>query len=129
MRVELTLCMSFCISHCVKSTMSVCISELKFEEMIDKLEKSSGQTVVTLHEARLLLRRQDELAVLVYDYWLNKRLHTVRIVMVHIPYTYTHNHVPPTIYHHHQYIIYLYYNAQNWWVCMFEQELSLQFIY
>ncbi|KOB66411.1 Enhancer of polycomb-like protein, partial [Operophtera brumata] len=29
--------------------------------MMDKLEKSSGQTVVTLNEAKLLLERQDDL--------------------------------------------------------------------
>lgn len=45
--------------------------------MMDKLEKSSGQTVVTLHEAKLLLERNDEMLIAVYDYWLNKRLTTV----------------------------------------------------
>lgn len=55
------------------------LSELKFEQMMDKLEKSSGQTVVTLNEAKLLLERQDDLVIAVYDYWLNKRLTTVSI--------------------------------------------------
>ena len=45
--------------------------------MMDKLEKSSGQTVVTLNEAKLLLERHDDLVIAVYDYWLNKRLNTV----------------------------------------------------
>ncbi|XP_050673543.1 uncharacterized protein LOC126971337 isoform X1 [Leptidea sinapis] len=52
------------------------LTELKFEQMMDKLEKSSGQTVVTLNEAKLLLERQDDLIIAVYDYWLNKRLTT-----------------------------------------------------
>ncbi|KAF9791429.1 hypothetical protein SFRURICE_012960 [Spodoptera frugiperda] len=37
------------------------LTELKFEQMMDKLEKSSGQTVVTLNEAKLLLERNDDL--------------------------------------------------------------------
>ncbi|KAJ8707053.1 hypothetical protein PYW08_011187 [Mythimna loreyi] len=52
------------------------LTELKFEQMMDKLEKSSGQTVVTLNEAKLLLERNDDLVIAVYDYWLNKRLNT-----------------------------------------------------
>jgi hypothetical protein len=53
--------------------------EWKFEQMMDKLEKSSGQTVVTLNEAKLLLERHDDLVTAVYDYWLNKRLTTVSV--------------------------------------------------
>ncbi|XP_063370676.1 uncharacterized protein LOC134658999 [Cydia amplana] len=52
------------------------LTELMFEQMMDKLEKSSGQTVVTLNEAKLLLERHDDLVIAVYDYWLNKRLKT-----------------------------------------------------
>ncbi|KAH1000864.1 enhancer of polycomb homolog 1 [Dendroctonus ponderosae] len=52
------------------------LSHLKFEEMMDRLEKSSGQTVVTLGEAKALLKEDDELTIAVYDYWLNKRLKT-----------------------------------------------------
>ncbi|XP_072937404.1 uncharacterized protein E(Pc) [Epargyreus clarus] len=52
------------------------LTELKFEQMMDKLERSSGQTVVTLNEAKLLLERHDDLVIAVYDYWLNKRLIT-----------------------------------------------------
>lgn len=52
------------------------LSPLKFEEMMDRLEKSSGQTVVTLNEAKTLLKQDDEISIAVYDYWLNKRLTT-----------------------------------------------------
>lgn len=44
---------------------------------MDRLEKSSGQTVVTLAEAKALLKEDDELTIAVFDYWLNKRLKTV----------------------------------------------------
>ncbi|XP_046357654.1 enhancer of polycomb homolog 1-like isoform X1 [Haliotis rufescens] len=52
------------------------ITPLKFEEMMDRLEKGSGQQVVTLQEAKLLLKEDDDLIIAVYDYWLNKRLRT-----------------------------------------------------
>ncbi|XP_046404617.1 enhancer of polycomb homolog 1 [Ischnura elegans] len=52
------------------------ITALKFEEMMDRLEKASGQTVVTLQEAKILLKEDDDLTIAVYDYWLNKRLKT-----------------------------------------------------
>ncbi|PSN50502.1 hypothetical protein C0J52_10716 [Blattella germanica] len=52
------------------------LSPLKFEEMMDRLEKGSGQTVVTLQEAKSLLKEDDDLIIAVYDYWLNKRLKT-----------------------------------------------------
>lgn len=45
--------------------------------MMDRLEKGSGQTVVTLQEAKGLLKEDDDLIIAVYDYWLNKRLKTV----------------------------------------------------
>uniref|UniRef100_A0A1Y1KVA7 Enhancer of polycomb-like protein n=1 Tax=Photinus pyralis TaxID=7054 RepID=A0A1Y1KVA7_PHOPY len=61
------------------------LTPLKFEEMMDKLEKSSGQTVVTLNEAKALLKEDDDLIIAVFDYWLNKRLKTVsRNLMVNI---------------------------------------------
>ncbi|KAK3105710.1 hypothetical protein FSP39_003940 [Pinctada imbricata] len=50
------------------------VSPVKFEEMMDRLEKGSGQQVVTLPEAKLLLKEDDDLIIAVYDYWLNKRL-------------------------------------------------------
>ncbi|KAJ4439799.1 hypothetical protein ANN_07927 [Periplaneta americana] len=52
------------------------LSPLKFEEMMDRLEKGSGQMVVTLQEAKSLLKEDDDLIIAVYDYWLNKRLKT-----------------------------------------------------
>ncbi|XP_067949506.1 enhancer of polycomb homolog 1-like isoform X2 [Watersipora subatra] len=45
-----------------------------FEEMIDRLEKGSGQQVVELKDAKVLLKEDDDLIITVYDYWLNKRL-------------------------------------------------------
>lgn len=53
---------------------------LRFEQMMDKLEKSSGQTVITLNEAKALLKQDDEISIAVYDYWLNKRLTTVSLL-------------------------------------------------
>lgn len=44
---------------------------------MDRLEKGSGQTVVTLQEAKALIKEDDDLIIAVYDYWLNKRLKTV----------------------------------------------------
>ncbi|XP_045207305.1 enhancer of polycomb homolog 1-like [Mercenaria mercenaria] len=52
------------------------ITPVKFEEMLDRLEKGSGQQVVTIREAKLLLKEDDDLIIAVYDYWLNKRLRT-----------------------------------------------------
>ncbi|XP_066597847.1 enhancer of polycomb homolog 1 [Prorops nasuta] len=52
------------------------LTPLQFEEMMDRLEKSSGQTVVTLNEAKALLNKDDDLIIAVFDYWLNKRLKT-----------------------------------------------------
>ncbi|OCT75547.1 hypothetical protein XELAEV_18030728mg [Xenopus laevis] len=49
------------------------ISSLQFEEMIDRLEKGSGQQPVNLQEAKLLLKEDDELITEVYDYWIKKR--------------------------------------------------------
>lgn len=55
-----------------------CLFKIQFEEMMDSFEKGSGQTVVTLQEAKALTKEHDELVIAVYDYWLNKRLLTVR---------------------------------------------------
>uniref|UniRef100_T1JAR8 Enhancer of polycomb-like protein n=1 Tax=Strigamia maritima TaxID=126957 RepID=T1JAR8_STRMM len=52
------------------------LTPLQFEEMMDRLEKGSGQHVVQLKEAKLLLKEDDDLIIAVYDYWLNKRLRT-----------------------------------------------------
>lgn len=50
------------------------VSLITFEDMIDRLEKNSGQNVVSLKEAKMLLKEDDDLILAVYDYWLNKRL-------------------------------------------------------
>lgn len=50
------------------------ITPIKFEEIIERLEKSSGQHVVTLSEAKVLLKEDEDVIIAVYDYWLNKRL-------------------------------------------------------
>ncbi|XP_036893695.1 enhancer of polycomb homolog 1 isoform X2 [Sturnira hondurensis] len=49
------------------------IFPLQFEEMIDRLEKGSGQQPVSLQEAKLLLKEDDELIREVYEYWIKKR--------------------------------------------------------
>ncbi|KAM9333678.1 enhancer of polycomb homolog 1-like isoform 2-T2 [Pholidichthys leucotaenia] len=49
------------------------ITALQFEEMIDRLEKGSGQQPVSLQEAKLLLKEDDELIKEVFDYWSRKR--------------------------------------------------------
>ncbi|XP_017350703.1 enhancer of polycomb homolog 1b isoform X1 [Ictalurus punctatus] len=46
---------------------------LQFEEMIDRLEKGSGQQLVTLQEGKLLLKEDDELIREVFEYWSKKR--------------------------------------------------------
>lgn len=50
------------------------LTNLQFEEMMDRLEKASGLKAVTLNEAKVLLKDDDDLIIAVYDYWLNKRL-------------------------------------------------------
>ncbi|XP_012220867.1 enhancer of polycomb homolog 1 [Linepithema humile] len=52
------------------------LTPLLFEEMMDRLEKNSGQNAVTLNEAKALLKEDDDLIIAVFDYWLNKRLKT-----------------------------------------------------
>jgi hypothetical protein len=49
----------------------------KFEYMMDRLEKSSSQKVLTLNEAKALLKEDDELMITVYDYWVEKRIKEV----------------------------------------------------
>ncbi|XP_077078080.1 enhancer of polycomb homolog 1b isoform X3 [Siphateles boraxobius] len=61
------------------------VGALQFEEMIDRLEKGSGQQMllskvtciamkpVSLQEAKLLLKEDDELIKEVYEYWSRKR--------------------------------------------------------
>ena len=50
------------------------VTHFTFEDMIDKLEKNSTMNAVTIKEAKLILKEDDDLILLVYDYWLNKRL-------------------------------------------------------
>uniref|UniRef100_A0A8C0QFQ1 Enhancer of polycomb C-terminal domain-containing protein n=1 Tax=Canis lupus familiaris TaxID=9615 RepID=A0A8C0QFQ1_CANLF len=54
----------------LKKKMDIC--PLQFEEMIDRLE-GSGQQPVSLQEAKLLLKEDDELIREVYEYWIKKR--------------------------------------------------------
>nr|XP_015209512.1 PREDICTED: enhancer of polycomb homolog 1 isoform X1 [Lepisosteus oculatus] len=49
------------------------ITPLQFEDMIDRLERGSGQQLVTLQEAKLLLKEDDELIREVFEYWARKR--------------------------------------------------------
>ncbi|KAG8147128.1 putative Enhancer of polycomb-like protein [Naja naja] len=49
------------------------ISPLQFEEMIVQLEKGSGQQPVSLQEAKLLLKEDDELIREIYEYWIKKK--------------------------------------------------------
>ncbi|XP_029809551.1 enhancer of polycomb homolog 1 isoform X2 [Suricata suricatta] len=55
----------------LKKKMDIC--PLQFEEMIDRLEKGSGQQPVSLQEAKLLLKEDDELIREVFEYWIKKR--------------------------------------------------------
>lgn len=58
-------------SQTTKSDMTV----FKFEQMMDRLEKI---TVCSLDDAKALVRR-NEVNQDVFDYWVNKRLKTVRL--------------------------------------------------
>uniref|UniRef100_A0A671N9X4 Enhancer of polycomb homolog n=1 Tax=Sinocyclocheilus anshuiensis TaxID=1608454 RepID=A0A671N9X4_9TELE len=49
------------------------VGALQFEEMIDRLEKGSGQQPVSLQEAKLLLKEDDELIKEVFEYWSRTR--------------------------------------------------------
>lgn len=47
----------------------------KFEAIIDKLDKNSNFSVITLPESKSLLKENnDDVVTAVYDYWLSKRL-------------------------------------------------------
>ena len=48
---------------------------------MDKLEKGSGNTVLSEREAQLLLRDDEDLVLAVYDYWLAKRLRLGRALI------------------------------------------------
>uniref|UniRef100_A0A8C4R9E0 Enhancer of polycomb homolog n=1 Tax=Eptatretus burgeri TaxID=7764 RepID=A0A8C4R9E0_EPTBU len=49
------------------------VTDLQFEEMIERLEKGSGQKLVTLMEARLLLSGEEQLIREVFEHWWRKR--------------------------------------------------------
>lgn len=53
------------------------LTPFKFEQMMDRLEKI---TVCSLDDAKALVRR-NEVNQDVFDYWVNKRLKTVRILL------------------------------------------------
>ena len=44
---------------------------------MDKLEKGSGNVVLSEREAQALLKDDEELVLAVYEYWLSKRLNLV----------------------------------------------------
>jgi len=51
------------------------IDLVKFEEMIDQLEKNcTGHSVISAQDAKLNLKGDDDLIFAVYDYWVEKRL-------------------------------------------------------
>lgn len=50
------------------------LTPVKFEELIDCFDKSSSQHVISLKEAKSLIKEDEDLIISVYDYWLNKRL-------------------------------------------------------
>ncbi|TRY95238.1 hypothetical protein DNTS_023079 [Danionella cerebrum] len=49
------------------------VQALQFEEMIDGLEKGSGRQLLSLQEAKLLLKEDDEVIREVFEYWNWKR--------------------------------------------------------
>jgi len=61
----------------IKTQTRLDLTPFKFEQMMDRLEKNTGQTVISLNEAKALLKQNDEISVAVFDYWLNKRIEMV----------------------------------------------------
>ena len=59
------------------------IHSLQFEEIIECLEKHSGQHVVDLNDAKKLIKEHDVVVSAVYDYWLSKRL-KVQHPLIHL---------------------------------------------
>ena len=73
--------MYVCNYVCVRKYVCLCVQPLScvhFERMMDRLEKGSGNTVLSPREAQALLKDDDDLVLAVYDYWLAKRLRLVR---------------------------------------------------
>lgn len=50
------------------------LSHTSFEQMVSQLERNSGSSTITLNEAKLILKEDDDLILLVYEYWLKKKL-------------------------------------------------------
>lgn len=50
------------------------LAEVELERMLEQLERHSDHTVVSLNEAKALLKKDDGQTTAVYDYWLAKRL-------------------------------------------------------
>lgn len=57
------------------------LSPTHFERMMDRLEKGSGNTVLSVRDAQLLLKDDEDLVLAVYDYWLAKRLRLGRALI------------------------------------------------
>lgn len=53
------------------------LKQLTFERIMETLEESSREKVISLREAQTLLKVETQACTAVYDYWLNKRLATV----------------------------------------------------
>lgn len=50
------------------------LTETAFEEMISQFEMNSGGSVITIEDAKLIMNEDDDLILLVYEYWLTKKL-------------------------------------------------------
>ena len=81
----------------LKGRRNIDVTEIVFEDMMDKLEKNSTTNAITLKDAKFFLKEDDDLILLVYDYWLNRRLglgqqglvpavRTVNTSLTHNPY-------------------------------------------
>ena len=93
--LSLSLSLSLLFTHTPLSSLSILstypslslsspsqpLSPTHFERMMDKLEKGSGNTVLSEREAQLLLRDDEDLVLAVYDYWLAKRLRLGRALI------------------------------------------------
>jgi hypothetical protein len=68
----------FSSSPSISSLLLQPLTNIHFECMMDKLEKGSGNTVLSDRDAQALLRDDEDLVLAVYEYWLGKRLRLVR---------------------------------------------------
>ncbi|CAF0744148.1 unnamed protein product [Didymodactylos carnosus] len=53
------------------------LTHLQYEEIIDKLENSSGRTVLSYEDAKTLIKEDEDLLKNVYEFWLERRNTTV----------------------------------------------------